>query len=63
MIEVIKKVVRARKLGPFKMCDIDTLIRIDEKKCFIDCKNCTVRDIEANLSLCPHRYLLAQEVL
>ena len=63
MIEVIRKVVNAHEHGNFMKCGLDTLIRIDEKKCFIDCKNCTVRDIEANLSLCPHRYLLAQEVL
>ena len=44
-------------------CGIDTLIRIDEKEWFTDCKNCIVRDIEADMSLCPYRHLLAQEVL
>ena len=63
MKEVIRRIIRMNEQGRLTICGIDTLIRIDEKKCFIDCKNCTVRDIEANLSLCPHRYLLAQEVL
>lgn len=63
MKEVIRRIIRMNEQGRLTTCGIDTLIRIDEKECFIDCKNCTVRDIEANLSLCPHRYLLAQEVL
>ena len=63
MIEVIKKVVRALERGHFIECGIDTLIRIDEKEWFTDCKNCIVRDIEADMSLCPYRHLLVQEVL
>ena len=39
MIEVIKKVVRAYEHGRFMKCGLDTLIRINEKKCFIDCNN------------------------
>ena len=49
--------------GCLTICGIDTLIRIDEKEWFTDCKNCIVRDIEADMSLCPYRHLLAQEVL
>ena len=63
MIEVIKKVVRALERGHFMECGIDTLIRIDEKTCFIDCNNCSFRDIEADILVCPYRYLIKVEVL
>ena len=63
MIEVIKKVVRAYERGSSMKCGLDTLIRIDEKTCFIDCNNCSFRDIEADILVCPHRYLIKVEVL
>ena len=63
MIEVIRKVVNALERGHFIECGFDLLIRIDEKEWFTDCKNCIVRDIEADMSLCPYRHLLVQEVL
>lgn len=63
MIEVIKKVVNAHEHGSFMKCGLDTLIRIDEKKCFIDCNNCSFRDIDADILMCPHRYLIKDEVL
>ena len=63
MIEVIKKVVRAYERGSFMKCGLDTLIRIDEKTCFIDCNNCSFRDIEADILVCPYRYLIKVEVL
>ena len=44
-------------------CALDTLIRIDEKTCFIDCNNCSFRDIEADILMCPQRYLIKVEVL
>ena len=62
MIEVIKEIVEANKHGRFMKCGIDTLIRIDKKKCFIDCNDCIFKDIEADILMCPHRYSLAQEV-
>ena len=54
MIEVIKKVVNAHERGSFMKCGLDTLIRINEKKCFIDCNNCSFRDIDADILMCPH---------
>ena len=63
MIDVIKKVVTAHEHGNFMKCGLDTLIRIDEKTCFIDCNNCSFRDIEADILMCPYRYLIKVEVL
>lgn len=63
VVEDLEVILMEVDSGEPELCCADMIIRIDEKECFIDCKNCTVRDIEANLSLCPHRYLLAQEVL
>ena len=54
MIEVIKKVVNAHERGSFMKCGLDTLIRIDEKTCFIDCNNCSFRDIKADILMCPY---------
>lgn len=62
MIEVIKKVVRAYEHGSFMKCGLDTLVRIDEKECFIDCDDCAFKDIEADILMCPQRYLIKDEV-
>ena len=62
MIEVIRKVVNAHEHGRFLKCGIDTLIRIDEKECFIDCNECIFNDIEADILMCPQRYLIKDEV-
>ena len=56
MIEVIKKVVRAYEHGRFMKCGLDTLIRINEKKCFIDCNNCSFRE-KLDSVVCPYRMM------
>ena len=63
MIEVVRKVIKEHEHDKFMKYGIDTLIRINEKKCFIDCNNCSFRDIEADILVCPHRYLIKVEVL
>ena len=62
MIEVIRKVVNAHEHGSFMKCGLDTLIRIDEKTCFIDCNNCSFRDTRVDLLVCPYELVRKEEI-